>query len=182
MSEQDNPWKTLSSKTHYENPWIKVDEHQVLNPNGNPGIYGVVSFKNRAVAILPLDDEGNTWIVGQYRYPLKEYHWELPMGGAPESEDLLTCAQRELKEETGLLAQDWQLVLELHLSNSITQEYGVAFIAKGLQQFEPEFEDTEKIEIKKIPAQELLERVLSGEITDSLTVATVMKAKLLGYF
>lgn len=117
MSEHKNPWKTLRVKLMYENDWIILDEHQVINPNGNKGIYGKVRFKNKAIGIIPLDDNQNTWIVGQYRYTLDEYSWEIPMGGGPLNEDILQSAKRELLEETGLVAGHWTNILRIHTSN-----------------------------------------------------------------
>lgn len=175
-----NPWQTLSIALKYDNPWIRIEEHQVINPAGNDGIYGTVTFKNRAVAILPLFENGDTLLVGQFRYPLQQYHWELPMGGAPEKEDLLECAQRELKEETGFKASDWQQFLKTHLSNSITQEVGYAFVAKELLAGKMALEETEDITVKRLPFEEVYQSVMSGEITDAMTIASVMKARLLG--
>ncbi len=175
-----NPWKTLSVDVKYDNPWIRIEEHQVLNPAGNKGIYGTVSFKNRAVAILPLFENGDTLLVGQFRYPLQQYHWELPMGGAPVGESCLQCAQRELKEETGYCAEDWQQVLKMHLSNSITQEEGFTFIARGLKSGEKALEETEDIQVQRLPFDQVFTQVMKGEITDAMTVASVMKARLLG--
>ena len=107
FDETHNPWQVLSSAVQYENPWISVREDQVLNPAGGPGIYGVVSMKNKAIGIIPVDAGGYTWLVGQYRYPLSEYSWEIPMGGGPVALDVLESAQRELREETGFTARRW---------------------------------------------------------------------------
>ena len=175
MSGQKNPWKTLDSSEKYDNPWIHVREDQVINAAGNPGIYGTISFKNIACGIIPLDEHGNTWIVGQYRYTLDEYSWEIPMGGVKVGSDLLAGAKRELKEETGLTAADWQQILRVHISNSVTDEVGVVYVAKGLQEGEPEFEDTEQIQIRKLPFQELLSMTQDGQITDVLSVAGILK-------
>jgi 8-oxo-dGTP pyrophosphatase MutT (NUDIX family) len=175
-----NPWQTLSREVKYDNPWIRVEEHQVINPAGGDGIYGTVSFKNRAVAIVPLFENGDTLLVGQFRYPLQEYHWELPMGGAPEDESLVGCAQRELQEETGYRAANWQPILSMHLSNSITQEQGFTFIARELVGGEMSLEDTEDITLKRLPFEDVFQRVMAGEITDAMTVASVMKVRLLG--
>ncbi len=174
-----NPWKTLASKPIYENPWIKVREDQVLNPSNKPGIYGVVSFKNKAIGIIPIDHEGNTWLVGQYRYALKEYSWEIPMGGGPVQEDILLSAQRELKEETGLSAGSWELIMRIHTSNSVTDEEGFVFLARDLREGRPEFEETEDLAIRKLPFTEALQMVMDQKITDSLSIAGILKASVL---
>ena len=127
MNSEHNPWQTLNSKQVYNNQWIQVQEHTVINPNGGRGIYGKVLFKNRAIGIIPLDSDGNTWLVGQYRYTVNEYSWEIPMGGGPLDQDILTSAQRELKEETGLTAAKWTNIMRIHTSNSATDEEGFIF-------------------------------------------------------
>lgn len=175
-----SPWKTLKREVKYDNPWIRVEEHKVINPAGGDGIYGTVNFKNKAVAIIALFENGDTLLVGQFRYPLQEYHWELPMGGAPGSESPLECAKRELKEETGFVASRWQKILHMHLSNSITQEVGFGFIAEDLQAGEMSLEDTEDITVRRLPFEDVFQRIMTGEITDAMTVATVMKIRLLG--
>jgi 8-oxo-dGTP pyrophosphatase MutT (NUDIX family) len=168
-------WKRLDSRVVYENPWMEVREDHVINPGGGSNHYGHIHFKNRAIAIVPLDDEGNTWLVGQERYTLGEYSWELPMGGAPLDEAPLSAARRELKEETGLTAERWSEVMRLHTSNSITDEVGIVFIAEGLTQGETEFEETEDLEIRKLPLDEAVQLVNDGEITDAISVAAILR-------
>ncbi len=178
----ENPWKTLEKTTIYENPWISLEQHDVVNPAGKPGIYGKVHFKNRAMAIIPMDQEGNTWLIGQYRYPLDVYSWEIPMGGGPIEIELLESAKRELKEETGLSAEKWTQIMKIHTSNSVTDEEGFIYLAEELTQGETEFEETEVLQVKKIPFRDALEMVMSGEITDSLSIAGILKvARILGY-
>jgi len=174
---QKNPWKTLTTNEIYDNPWIKVTHREVLNPSGGPGIYGVVHFKNLAIGILPLDEDYNTWIVGQYRYTLEEYSWEIPEGGGIIGIDPIESAKRELKEETGLVASSWTKILEMNTSNSVTDEVGLAYVAKGLTQEDPEPEDTEQLIVKKLPFSELYEMLMRGEIKDSLSMVTIFKAK-----
>jgi len=176
MSDQSNPWKTLSTKTIYDNPWINVREDKVINPSGNNGIYGVVSFKNKAIGIVPVDKEGYTYLVGQYRYTLNEYSWEIPEGGGPIGIEPLESAKRELKEETGFTAKKWTNLGRLHTSNSVTDEEGFIFLAEDLIDGESEPEETEKLEVKKIHLKEAVEMVMSGEITDSLAIIGIMKA------
>ena len=167
-------WKQLDSRTIYENPWMEVREDHVINPGGGKNHYGYVHFKNRAIAILPLDDEGNTWLVGQQRYTLGEYSWELPMGGAPLDESPLDAAKRELKEETGLSAERWSEVMRLHTSNSITNEIGVVFQATGLTEGETNFEETEDLTVRKISVDEAIRMAMDGEITDAISVAALL--------
>lgn len=170
-----NPWKTHSIKTVYENPWIEVSHREVTNPSGGPGIYGMVHFKNVAVGVIPLDDEGNTWLVGQYRYTLEQYSWEIPEGGGPLAVSPLSAGQRELAEETGMTAERWTPLLEMHLSNSVSDEYGVVFLAQKLTPGTAHPEDTEDLNVRKLPFSEVVEMVMRGEITDSLSVAGVLK-------
>jgi 8-oxo-dGTP pyrophosphatase MutT (NUDIX family) len=174
-----NPWKKIRSKIKYDNAWINVEEHDVLNPAGRKGIYGKVHFKNVAVGIIPIDEEGNTWLVGQYRYPLDEYSWEIPEGGCPIGESELEAAKRELKEETGLIARDWEELLRIHTSNSVSNERGIVFIAKDLTQGATEFEETEDLKIEKLPLEEAFQMVIDGEITDSISMAALLKLKAL---
>ena len=175
MSKIKNPWRTLESKQIYENDWIVLSEHQVINPNGNKGIYGKVSFKNIAIGIIPLDQNGDTWLVGQYRYTLDEYSWEIPMGGGLLSIDPLVSAKRELLEETGIIANKWTRILKIHTSNSVTDEVGFVFLAEDLLQSNPEYDDTEKIEIMKLPFKKAYEMVVNNKITDSISIAGILK-------
>lgn len=172
-----NPWKTLKKEEKYDNAWINVEEHQVLNPAGKTGIYGKVHFKNKAIAIIPLDDDNNTWLVGQYRYTLDEYSWEIPMGGGALDVDCLDSAKRELKEETGLMAATWKQLFRIHTSNSATDEEGFVYLAKGLTQGDTEFEETEDIVVKKLPFEEAVNMVMKGKITDSLSIAGILWVK-----
>ena len=175
INENHNPWKRLSGKIIYDNPWIIVEEDQVVNPAGNHGIYGKVLMKNKAIGVLALDDEDNTWLVGQYRYTLNEYSWEIPTGGSPQGEDYLEGAKRELKEETGLVASRWEKLTRIHTSNSVTDEEGYIFLARGLEQQETSFDDTEELQIKKLPLKEAVLMAARGEITDSMSLAALFK-------
>lgn len=176
-----NPWKKVSSKLVYENPWVSVHHEEVIKPNGKPGIYGMAHFKNFAAAVLPLDHENNTWLVGQYRYTLHEYSWEIPMGGGALNSDVLEAAKRELKEETGIKANLWTSLGNLHTSNSVTDEVGFMFLAEELTFGEAEPEDTEILALKKISLQEAVRMVMDAEITDSLSIAAILKvARLKG--
>ncbi len=167
-------WKKLSSRIVFDNQWITVFEDRVINPGGGQNDYGHVHFKNRAVAIVPLDDDGNTWLVGQDRFTLGIWTWELPMGGAPLDEDPLAAAKRELKEETGLSATTWTEILRVHTSNSITDESGIVFVAEGLTEGETAFEETENIEVRKLPLADAIDMVVRGKITDAISVASLL--------
>jgi len=175
----ENPWKTKKSEVKYDNPWIKITEHQTVNAGGSDGIYGVVHYKNIAIGIIPLDEDYNTWLVGQYRYPLQQYSWEICEGGGPHCDDVLDSAKRELLEELGIKAENWKSIMNMHLSNSVSDEKGVIYIAKGLSYHNPEPEEGEVLQIKKLPFNEVYNMVMDGEITDSLTVAGIMKTKIL---
>ena len=177
---EDNPWKITSEKVIYDNPWINLTEYRVINPSGNPGIYGKVHYKNLAIGILPLDDELNTYLVGQYRFALNQYSWELPEGGGLlEINDPLAAAKRELLEETGLKANNWTELQRMHLSNSVTDELNIIYLARGLEQFEAEPEDTEQLQVQKLPLEEVYQMICRNEITDAITVAAVLRVKLL---
>jgi 8-oxo-dGTP pyrophosphatase MutT (NUDIX family) len=172
---QKNPWTTLSSREIYLNPWIRVREDQVLKPNGSPGIYGVVEYRNRAVGVVPIDNDGYTWLVGQYRYTHNRYEWEIPEGGCPEGESLEDCARRELLEETGLVASELEpLLLDIQLSNSIGDETAHLFIARGLTQETPQPEDTEQIAIRRLPLAEAIQMAATGQIRDSMSVIALL--------
>jgi len=172
----NNPWTTLSSREVYDNKWIQIEEHQVINPAGGKGIYGKIHFKNKAIGIVALDENNNTWLVGQWRYPLKEWSWEIPEGGGPVENDVLESAKRELKEETGLVANDWTLIQRAHLSNSVSDEAAFIFLAEDLTQFESELEETEAdLKVWKLPFDDAVKMVLDGKITDSLSVMGILK-------
>lgn len=172
-----NPWQTLSTEPKYENPWIRVREDQVINPKGGQGIYGVVSMRNKAIGIVPIDAEGNTWLVGQYRYALNEYSWEIPMGGGLLDVDITESAQRELREETGLLADRWTCIARLHTSNSVTDEEGFVFLAEDLTQADWEPEETEDLRLWKLPLEQAVALAMNNEITDAISVAGLLKAE-----
>lgn len=176
-----NPWKTLGKNLIYSNPWIRLEEHEVITPAGKNGIYGKVLFQNKAIGIIPIDENLNTWLIGQFRYTLDEYSWEIPMGGGPLGENLLNSAIRELKEETGLTAKKWTQIMHIHPSNSVSDEEGFVFLAEQLSPGETEFEETEVLEILKLPLSEAIQKVMNGEITDAISMAGLLKAgRLLG--
>lgn len=179
MESENNPWNTKTSEKVYESPWIKVMKHDVINPAGNPATYSVVNFKNLAIGVLPIDNEGFTWLVGQWRYPINEYCWEIPEGGGPLNTPPLQSAIRELKEETGIVAKEFSELMRLHLSNSATDELAIVYLAKNLVFEEAEPEESEVLQIKKIHLKEAYQWVMTGKITDAISVAAIMKAKIL---
>lgn len=179
MTDQFGPWKRRSVSERYDNPWIRVEHHEVLTPRGSPGVYGVVHFKNLAIGVIPLDQQQNTWVVGQYRYPHRAYSWEIPEGGGPVGEEPLRSAQRELAEEVGLAARRWDLILEMDLSNSVTDERCLIYLARDLEPCPGQPDETEELVVKRISFEELHEGVMMGQFTDSITVAGVLKLKRL---
>src|SRR5450755_4508684 len=159
MNNQGNPWTILDQKPVYENPWIRLTEFQVINPKGGRGIYGKVHYKHLAVGVIPLDANWNTWLVGQYRFPLDLYSWEIPEGGGRMDEDPVEAAKRELMEETGLVAKEWSKILTMHLSNSVSDELAVIYLARGLEEHSAAPEETEELVIKKLPFNDVFRMV-----------------------
>lgn len=178
MAEKIGGWKTNTSHVVYENPWIKVSHEEVTTPKGTDGIYGVVHFKNTAIGVVPIDDQGNTWLVRQSRYSLNQYTWEIPEGGCPSGEEPISAAKRELEEEVGLQAREWQQLMTMHLSNSVTDEFCVVFVARDLFAGVQNLESTEDIEYKKVPLIDAIEMVKCGEITDAISVAALLRVAL----
>jgi len=176
---ENNPWATLSSEIRYDNNWITVTEHQVLTPAKTAGIYGTVHFKHLAVGIVPVDAEGFTWLVGQYRYPLGAFSWEIPEGGGRLAVPALETAKRELKEETGMEAAHWDQIVEMHLSNSVSDERAIIFLATGLTEGTPSPDETEVLTLRKILLKDAIGMVERSEITDAMSVAGLLKAALM---
>ena len=167
--ETRSPWRTLGSRDVYENPWISVREDSVIRPDGECGIYGVVHYKNTAVGVLPVE-EAHVYLVGQDRYPLERYSWEIPEGGCPEDEEPLRAAKRELREETGLEARNWRKLGEAYLSNSVANEHAVWYLATGLVPGEQQPEGTEVIGVRRVPLREAVAMARDGRITDALSI------------
>lgn len=174
-----NPWSDLGFRAIYENPWMRVVEHEVIRPSGSPGLYGVVRAKKLAVGVVPFTPEGEVVLVGQFRFPLGRYSWEIPEGGSDGGESPEATARRELKEETGYGAGKLERFLELDLSNCISDERAVAFLAWELEPGPPEPEDGEELSLQRLPYPAVLEMVLKGEITDSISVAAILKVAAL---
>ncbi|MFN4313481.1 MAG: NUDIX domain-containing protein [Chitinophagaceae bacterium] len=174
-----NPWKILGQQEVYENKWIQVTEFDVINPAGGKGIYGKVHFKNLAVGVVVIDDDWNTYLVGQYRFTLDAYSWEIPEGGGDPAQPPRVSAERELLEETGLVAKEWTELGRYHLSNSVSDEEGFLFLARNLEQHAPMPEDTEDIKVWKLPFSETMAMIDRGEITDTLTIIALQKIRLM---
>lgn len=170
------PWRVTSENSAFANPWIEIVDHAVIHPDGAPGEYGVVRFKNIAIGVLPFDENGRVTLVGQHRFPHDKYSWELPEGGGPVDVDPLISAKRELAEETGLIAREWAPLSAFDVSNSVTDERAICYFAWGLSAGEAAPESSEALTLKQVSFKELLEMVMSGEITDSLTIVMVLTA------
>lgn len=175
MEKEKKNWEKISTVVPYSNPWIEVQHHEVINPSGGKGIYGQVNFKNIAIGVVPVDNQGNTYLVGQFRFPLEEYSWEIPEGGCPIGEDILDAAKRELLEETGFTAQKWTLISKIHTSNSVCNEVGFIFLAEELLEGLAEPEETEDLIIKKVSLTEAVDLVMNNQITDSISIAGILK-------
>ena len=175
---QIGPWKVTSKRTAFENPWIKIEDHGVIHPDDTPGEYGVVRFKNFAVGVLPIDEDGYTYLVGQHRFPHDTFSWELPEGGGPMAEDPLQSAKRELVEETGFSAENWQTLSTFDVSNSVTDEKAICYLAWNLTAGDAAPESSEALTVKRVLFNDLLEMVMRGEITDSLTIIMTLTAHI----
>jgi 8-oxo-dGTP pyrophosphatase MutT (NUDIX family) len=177
-AESNNPWTTLDSRAIYENAWISVREDRVIRPDGRPGTYGVVHYKKKAIGVLPVDEDGHVWLVGQYRYPLEAYSWEIPEGGSDEGEEPEETARRELREETGLVAGRIELIGRSHLSNSVGDELAYLYRATGLRQGPSEPEGTERLQVRRFDWATAWRMVLDGRITDSMSVIALLHEAL----
>ena len=169
------PWRRLTRRSVYENAWLELLHDEVLRPDGSPGIYGVVHLRNAAVGVVALDDDDRVLLVGQYRYTLDEYSWEIPEGGVDPAEGLLEGAQRELREETGFEAADWRMLFRFSMSNSVTDETGAIFLARGLASGEAAPEPSEDITVRWVAFAEAIAMIDRGEITDVMSLAGLLR-------
>ena len=174
--EDGDPWIVKGVSQVFENDWFRIEAHDVIRPDGAPGYYGVIRVRRLAVGVLPIEADGRVHLVGQWRFPLGRYSWEMPEGGGEPGEDARDCAQRELAEETGVRAGSLLKVLEMDLSNSLTDERAVIFIAADLTVGEAQPEGTEVLKHCTAHFLDVLERVADGRIRDALTVAAVLRA------
>lgn len=174
-NEFENPWETLSSKLLHATPWIKVYEHHVINPAGKPDIYTTVNFNNVAVGIIALNDSDEIVLVGQYRFPVQHYSWEIPEGGGARDELPLVSAQRELQEETGFIAQNWELLAEMDVSNSVSNEHAYIYLATDLQKGDANPDEAELLEVITIPFEKAFDWAMTGKIQDSISLVGILK-------
>ena len=179
MDEMKNPWTVLSKEAVYENAWIRVDHQEVVGPSGRPGVYGTVHFKNQATGVVPIDKDGNVILVGQYRFPLQAYSWEIPEGGGSHSHPALESAQRELREECGLAAERWMELVSMDLSNSVSDERSTIFLAWKLTDDIAQPDETELLQVARVPFWEVLKRVKRGEIRDAMSVAALLRVAVM---
>ena len=171
------PWIRRSTSVPYVNPWIQIEHHEVTDPSGKAGIYGVVRFKHFALGCVPLHDDGTVTLVGQHRYPLDVWSWEIPSGGGRKDREILPEMMRELKEETGLDGTEWIELGSLQTSNSVTDEKAFIWLVRGLREGSNQPESTEgDLEVKRVPFAEAVEMAYNGQLTDAISVAGLLRA------
>ncbi len=173
-----NPWRRTTRSTVYANAWIAVHHDEVVRPDGSPGIYGVVAFQSAAVGVVAIDDRGRVLLVGQWRYTLDRYSWEIPEGGVPLGASPLEGVQRELREETGYRGGTWRELLRFATSNSVTDEEGAIFVAEDLEPGPAEPDATEDLATAWVDLDEAIARIDSGEITDAISQVGLLRVAL----
>jgi 8-oxo-dGTP pyrophosphatase MutT (NUDIX family) len=180
LAERVGPWTRRSRHVAYDNPWITLWHDEVARPDGSPGIYGVVHFANLAVGVVVLDDDDRVLLVGQHRYTLDAYSWEIPEGGVPPGEPAIDGARRELREETGVEAGGWRDLARFHLSNSVSDEAGIVFAARAVSHGEAAPEATEELAVRWLPFADALAMTMDGRITDAITILGLQRLALEG--
>ena len=179
MTPERNPWKKLGSRVVYETPWMTIHEDRVVQPDGREGTYSYMETRV-ATGVVALTPDREVYLVGQYRYPMDAYAWEIIEGGGEAGEDPLETAMRELREEAGLIARDWRpLGGELHLNNLLTTERGYLFLAQDLTDVEVEPDANEKLQLRKIPLAEAIQLVDDGGIQDALSIVALLRTERL---
>ena len=179
MSESElNPWRRVSRRVAYDNPWIQILHDDVVRPDGKPGIYGVVHFRHLAIGVVPLDADDRVLLVGQYRYTMDHYSWEIPAGGVDLDEEPEAAARRELVEETGYSGGEWRELCRAELSNSVTDEVTVLFVASGLEAGTATPEGTEQLQLRWVPFDEVMAMMRRGEIADAMTILAIQQLAL----
>ena len=176
MVPSGRPWVRGEARVVYDNPWINVTEYQCTAPTGRPATYGLVTMKYMGLGVLPLHDDGTVTLVGQNRFTFADYSWEIPEGGGPIDGDPLENIKRELAEEAGLVAAEWREVLHFQLSNSLTTETGVGYIATALAPTTARPDETEDIALARVPFREALDQALAGNMLDMITIAMLLRA------
>ena len=177
-ASESNPWRRVSRRVAYDNPWIQILHDDVVRPDGQPGIYGVVHFKNRAIGVVPIDAGDRVLLVGQYRYTFDHYSWEIPEGGGRRDEEPEEAARRELVEETGYGGGQWRELCRAELSNSVTDEVTILFVATGLEEGPASPEGTEQLELRWVPFDEAMAMIGRGEIADAMTILALQTVAL----
>ena len=176
LKPHGTPWRDHGARTVFDNPWMTVTEHAATAPTGKPATYGKIHFKNLALAVLPLHGDGTVTLVGQHRFAMMDYVWEIPEGGGPLDVDPLESIKRELREEAGLEAADWRELLRFQISNSLTDERGIGWLAMDFTPAPTDPDATEAIAVERVPFREALDAVLSGWITDAMSMAMLLRA------
>jgi 8-oxo-dGTP pyrophosphatase MutT (NUDIX family) len=177
-SHEDNPWRRVSRRVAYENPWIEILHDDVMRPDGKPGIYGVVHFRHLAIGVVPIDADDRVLLVGQFRYTVDRYSWEIPEGGGDLDEEPEAAARRELAEETGFVGGEWRELCRAELSNSVTDEITVLFAATGLEAGPAAPEGTEQLQLRWVPFDEAMAMIARGEIADAMTILAMQQLAL----
>ena len=175
---ETNPWRRVSRRVAYDNPWIEILHDDVIRPDGEPGIYGVVHFKHLAIGVVPMDAEDRVLLVGQFRYTMDHYSWEVPEGGGDFGEDPEAAARRELVEETGYRGGTWRELCRAELSNSVSDEITIMFVATDLEAGPASPEGTEQIEMRWVSFHEAMAMIREGDIRDAMTILALQQLAL----